>query len=159
MVDIATITAAIAAATSGVGLIDKIADQISRFVRKDPNPAVPKEHRMKIVKEGDAIVSKIHGQENQRITAADLAKLPESDLRHIKVLEKSMENHYAIWESVYPQLALAIDPIVKAKTEQQLKGIIKDMKGDLEGILNFLEQSGFYLDDHYMYIRDVVRSV
>jgi DNA polymerase I-like protein with 3'-5' exonuclease and polymerase domains len=159
MVDIATITAAIAAATSGVGLIDKIADQISRFIRKDPTPVVPKEYRMKISKEGDTMVSKIHGQENQRITFEDFAKLPESDLRHIKVLEKSMENHYAIWASVYPTLALAVDPIAKAKTEQQLKGIIADMKGDLEGILNFIEKLGFYLDDHYMYVRDTVRSV
>ena len=52
----------------------------------------------------------------------------------------------------------AVDPIAKAKTEQQLKGIIADMKGDLEGILNFIEQSGLYLDDHYMHIRDLARS-
>ena len=85
-----------------------------------------------------------------------LEKLPESTLRHIKVLEESMENHYSIWASVYPQLALAVDPIVKAKIEQQLKGVIKDMKRDLEGILNFIEQSGLYLDDHYIHIRNLV---
>jgi len=158
MVDIATITAAISAATSAVGLIDKIADQIDRFMTNRPEPAVPVEHRMKIEKEGDAIVSKSHGQEQQRITAQDLEKLPESTLKHIKVLEESMENHYAIWASVYPQLALAVDPIAKAKTEQQLKGVIQSMKGDLEGILNFIEQSGLYLDDHYMHIRDLVKG-
>jgi len=158
MVDIATITAAIGAATSAVGLIDKIADQIIRFLTKRPEPVVPKEHRLKIEKEGDAIVSKYHGQEAQRITAQDLQKLPEATLRHIKVLEQSMENHYSIWAAVYPQLALAVDPIAKAKIEQQLRGIIAGMKGDLEGILNFLEQSGLHLDDHYMHIRDLVRS-
>jgi hypothetical protein len=159
MVDIATITAAIMAATSAVGLIDKISDQVTRFITKESEPPVPKEHRMKIEKDGDSIVSKYNGQENQRITAKELEKLPEADLRHIKVLEQSMENHYSIWASVYPQLALAVDPIAKAKTEQQLKGIITGMKGDLEGILNFIEQSGLYLDDHYMHIRDLARSV
>lgn len=64
----------------------------------------------------------------QRITASDLQKLPEADLRHVKVLEQSMENHYMIWASVYPQLALAVDPIAKATTEQRLKQIIAAMK-------------------------------
>ncbi|HUE70210.1 MAG TPA: hypothetical protein VMP01_04910 [Pirellulaceae bacterium] len=159
MVDLATIAAAITAATSAVGLIDKIADQIDRFLTKEPEPAVPKEHRLKIEKEGNAIVSRYHGQENQRIAAEDLQKLPESDLRHIKVLEQSMENHYAIWAAVYPQLALAVDPIAKAKTDQQLRGIIREMKGDLDGILTFLESAGLQLDDHYLHIRDLVAKV
>lgn len=156
MVDIGTITAAIGAATSAVEIIDKIADQIDRFITKSPEPAIPKEHRLKIAKEGNAIVSKYHGQEHQRITAEDLQKLPESELHHISVLERSMENHYSIWSAVYPQLALAVDPIAKAKMEVQLKGIIIGMRGDLEGILGFLERSGLQLDDHYMHIRDVV---
>jgi len=158
MIDLATITAAIGAATSAVGVIDKIADQIDRFMTKRSEPSVPKEHRLKIEKEGEAIVSKYHGQEHQRITAQDLEKLPEATLRHIKVLEQSMEKHYSLWAAVYPQLALAVDPIAKAKIEQQLKGVIVGMKGDLEGILNFLEQSGLHLDDHYIHIRDLLRS-
>lgn len=158
MIDLAIITAAIAAATSGVGLIDKIADQVDRFLTKRPEPAVPKEHRMQIAREGDAIVSKSYGKVQQRITAQDLQKLPEATLRHVKVFEQSMENHYSIWAAVYPQLAIAIDPIAKAKTEQQLKAVIAGMKGDLEGILSFLEQAGLYLDDHYIHVRDVVRS-
>lgn len=159
MVDLAMIAAAITAATSAVGLIDKIADQIDRFLTKSPEPAVPKEHRLQIEKEGNAIVSRYHGQESQRITAEDLQKLPEADLRHIKVLEQSMENHYSIWAAVYPQLALAVDPIAKAKTEQQLKGILGGMRGDLEGILTFLERSGLHLDDHYLHVRDLVAKV
>jgi hypothetical protein len=57
---------------------------------------------------------------------------------------------------VYPQLALSVDPIAKAKTEQQLKGIVVAMQGDLVGILDFLERAGLSLDDHYRNIRDVV---
>ncbi|KRE52400.1 hypothetical protein ASG92_25470 [Arthrobacter sp. Soil736] len=148
----------ISAAASAVGLIDKIADQVERFMTKTTKPAVPKEHRLKIEKEGDALVSRDHGNEYQRITTKDLQKLPEANLRHIKVLEQAMENHYSIWAAVYPQLALAVDPIAKAKIEQQLKGIVADMKGTLEGILGFLEDIGIHLDDHYMHIRNVVMS-
>lgn len=156
MIDLVTITAAIGAATAGIKLIDKIGDQVSHFLTKSETPIMPVEHRAKIEREGDAIVQKHHGVEYQRITASDLQMLPEAELRHVKVLEKSMENHYAVWAAVYPQLALAVDPIAKAKTEQQLKGIIVDMKGDLVGILDFLLQAGLDLDDHYRNIRDVV---
>ena len=159
MVDLATISAAISAATSAVGLFDKITDQVERFISKSEVPSVPKEHRMKIAEEDDAIVSREHGHVTQQITANDLEKLPESQLRHVAVLEKSMENHYSIWEKVYPDLALVDSPIQKAKVEKQLEGIIRDMKGDLEGILSFLESCGLYLDDHYMHVRHLVKNV
>jgi len=156
MVDFETITAAIGAATAGIKLIDKIGDQVTRFLNNKEAPTVPVEHGVKIEREGDAIVQKEHGVEYQRITASDLQKLPKGDLRHIKVLEQSMENHYAIWASVYPQLALETNPIAKEKINLQLKTIIAAMKADLIGILDFLSQAGLVLDDHYRYIRDVV---
>jgi hypothetical protein len=159
MIDIVTVTTAIGAATSAVNLFDKIADQIERFISKSSEPSVPKEHRMKIEELEGAIVSKFHGQEHQRITADDLKKLPELQLRHISVLEKSMENHYRIWVKIYPELALIDSPVQKAKVEQQLENIIRNMKGDFEGILSFLESCGLHLDDHYMHIRHLVRQV
>jgi hypothetical protein len=160
MVDLPTVTAAIGAATAGVKLIDKIADQISRFLTNEPNPGPPVEHRAAIEQQGTDIVQKQYGTETQRITAKDLeSQLSEPELRHIKVLEQSMENHYAVWAAVYPQLALSVDPLVKAKTEQQLKGILVDMKRDLVGILDFLLRAGLNLDDHYRHIRDVVAAV
>lgn len=159
MIDLALVTTAISAATSAIGLIDKIDDQIEQFITKRQGPMIPKEHRQKFEREGNAIVSKYEGKKVQRITAKDLEKLPEATLRHIKVLEKSMENYYSIWEAVYPQLALTIDPIAKAKIELQLNDVIRAMREDLKGILDFLKQSGFNLDDHYQQIRSLVESV
>jgi hypothetical protein len=159
MVDLALATAAISAAASAIGLIDKVSDQIERFMARRKEPMVPKEHRMKFEREGNALVSKSQGKKLQTITAKDFQKLPEASLHHIQVLEKSMENHYSVWAAVYPQLALAIDPIAKAKTELQLRDVIAGMKSDLDGILDFLQQSGFYLDDHYQRVRNLVRSV
>lgn len=156
MVDIATITATIGAATSALGLFDKMADQIERFITKQPEPDVPKERRLKIEKSGTDIVARSRGQIVQRITAQELANLPASQVQHIKVLEQSMENHYAVWSQVYPQLALMDSPVQKAKVEQQLRGIVGGMKGDLEGILSFLESCGIQLDDHYMHVRHLV---
>ncbi len=158
MVDLTTISAAIAAAASAVGLFDKIADQVERVLTNRSEPSVPKEHRMQVQGTGTEIVSKSYGQVIQTITAQDLAKLPEAQLQHITVLEKSMQNHYEVWAQVYPQLALMADPVSQARVNQQLKGIVVGMKGDLDGILSFLESCGLHLDDHYMHIRHLVNQ-
>jgi hypothetical protein len=114
---------------------------------------------MKIQREGDQIVSRVHGQVEKTITAKDLKSLPPTELRHITTLERSMENHYGTWERVYPELALLDSPVQKAKVEQQLEQVIRSMKADLEGILSFLESCGLHLDDHYMHIRYLVARV
>ena len=159
MVDIGTLTAALGAASAGIQLIDKISDQVTRFITGHPDPEVPKTHRSTIERDGQSLVRRYRGIEYQRITAADLEKLPEADLRHIRVHEQSMENLYLVWMGVYPQLALALDPIAKVKAEIQLRSIVSAMKTDLVAILNFLEDAGLELDDHYRQVRDVVSSI
>ena len=94
----------------------------------------------------------------QRITFADFVKLPEDVLLHIKTLEKSMQNYYTIWSAVYPTLSLEIDPVKKIKIELTLKQEILAMKNDLERILKFLEDCGFWLDDHYLGIRETLKN-
>lgn len=155
VVDIALVTAAIGAATSAVGLFDKMADQIERFITKRPDLDGASAHRFAIENSGSDLIATHEGEELQRITAQDLANLPPEQLTHITVLEKSMQNHYAIWSQVYPQLAL-MEGIQKAKVEQQLREIVNGMKGDLEAIFSFLMSCGFSLDDHYMRIRHVI---
>lgn len=155
-IDIPTITAAIGAASAAVGLIDKMADQLESFLTGRQQPSVPNEHRMKIEAVGTDIVAREHGHVLKTITAKDLAKLPSEQLRHISVLEKSMENHYELWAAVYPQRNASVDPIVNAKVNQQLKQIVSNMSDDLDGILSFLESCGMYLDDHYLNIRHLV---
>ncbi len=149
---------AISAVASAIGLFDKIADQIERFLTKKPAPSVPKEHRLMFERSGDTIVAKSSGTVIKTITADDLQNLPESQLRHVKVFEQAMENHYSIWEAVYPKLALEVDPIRKAQIEKQLQDTIRNMKKDLNGVCKFLEDCGFYLDDHYMHIKDLVNQ-
>jgi hypothetical protein len=155
MMDINTM---LTAATSAVGLFDKIADEVKRFIKKDDTPDVPHEYRMKISRDGNDLVSKYDGVETQRITGQDLEKLRPDIFAHVRTLEGSMQNYYFIWSETYPQLALLSDPIQKAKVEAGLRREVLFMKKDLERILKFLEDCGFYLDDHYLGIRDALRD-
>ncbi len=155
MVDPVTV---IGAATAAVGLFDKIADQVERFIEKRSAPAVPAEHRMVITQDKGDLVALNHGRETQRISGQDLASLPAPLLGHVSVIEKSMENHYRVWSSAYPQLALLDSPVQKAKVEAQLSDVIVGMKSDLDGILAFLESAGLHLDDHYLHVRQLVKD-
>jgi hypothetical protein len=155
MIDIPTF---IATATSAVGLFDKIADQVKRFIKKENPQTAPPQHSMKIEKEDNSLVSRRHGIVEQRIDGDQLQKLPDNMLSHIKTLEKSMQNYYAIWSSTYPQLPLLSDPVQKAKVEAALRQEVLAMKNDLERILKFIEKCGFWLDDHYLEIRDALEN-
>jgi hypothetical protein len=158
VVDIAVITGAITAATKAVGLFDKIADQVERFITKQAAATTTPNYRMKIESSPNAkaIVATNRGRMIQTITADQMKNLPPGDLQHIGVFEQSMENHYHIWASVYPQLSIMDSPIQRAKVEQQLSQIVRNMNGDLQQILSFLEQAGLQLDDHDQRIRHLV---
>jgi DNA polymerase I-like protein with 3'-5' exonuclease and polymerase domains len=149
--------AIISATTAAIGLFDKIADQIERFITKRPQPDVPAEYRVSISEKDGAIIATERGRETQRITRDDLQKLPSELLDHVRVYEKSMQNYYSLWSRVYPELAL-LDGLQKARTEQQLADLIRAMKVDLDGILGFLESAGLSLDDHYRHIRQLVND-
>lgn len=145
-------------ATSAFGLFDKIADQVKRFVKKEPPTVVTPDYKMILEQDLDgSLVSKVYGSVVQKKTYKDLEQaLDEKDLIHIKTLEKSMQNYYSIWSSTYPQLSTFIDPVQKAKVELSLRNEVLDMKKDLERILKFIEKCGFELDDHYRGIREAL---
>jgi hypothetical protein len=111
--------AVLSAAAAAVTLFDSIADQVERFIKKRPEPAVPPEYRMTIGEADGDLVAREHGEEIQRITGEDLAKrnLPQPILDYVLVLEKSMQNHYTVWSMLYPQLAVLDSPVQKATVE------------------------------------------
>ncbi|MEM9596620.1 MAG: hypothetical protein AAGD06_20295 [Acidobacteriota bacterium] len=155
--DIATATAVISAATSAVTLFDKFADQVVRFMRKEPGPLeLPKEHEFKVEGGGSELAVQSNGNTVQVIRGEDLKNLPASYYRHIKTLEASVERYYSVWQQVYPRRDDG-DLVANAKINNQLRDLALKMKGDLAGIVDFLESIGVQLDDHYMVYRDVIR--
>ena len=103
MLDPVTVTGIITAASSAIDLVDKVADQFSRFVTKRPDPTGPKEYRYKIEGDSQKIVVKSQGKEIQRITGDDLKNLPTDFYQHIQTLEQSMQAHYRLWQRIYPK--------------------------------------------------------
>jgi hypothetical protein len=63
-----------------------------------------------------------------------------------------MEINLAAWERAYPHRALS--PEDRAIADRTLDA----MGEDLASVLDLVEQSGFYLDDHYQSVRYALRD-
>ena len=150
--DLVTATAVITAATSAVGLFDKVADQVVRFIRKQPDPpGPPKEFQYKVGGNGDELKVEAQGRTVQVIKGEDLKKLPADYYQHIQTLEASVQRYYDVWKQVYPHRDDG-DLVTNAKVNNQLQDLALKMKDDLTGIIDFLQSIGVMLDDHYMII-------
>ena len=127
------------------------------FMTNRPVASSPIGHRCKIEADSNKIFVTIEGRVPQTITADDLKKqLTPADYNHIKTLEESMQEHYRIWQSIYPKRNSSPDPLKNREAHEIISRLILDMEGDLNGIIKFVESLGLRLDDHYMHIRDLV---
>lgn len=101
--DPATATAVLGAATAAVGLFDKVADQVVRFIEKRPDPpGPPKEYRYKISGSGNELKVEAGGHTVQILRGEDLKTLPSEYYEHIKTLESYVQRYYDVWKQVYP---------------------------------------------------------
>ncbi len=150
LLDLATATAVIAGAGSAVGLFDKVADQVVRFIRKTPEPpGPPKEFQLKVTGKGSKL--KVESLTVALFTffAEDLEHLPPDYYGHIQTLEASVQTILRRLEQVYPHRDDG-DLITNAKLNNQSRDLSLKMKDDLAGIVDFLQSIGVHLDDHYM---------
>ncbi len=154
--DPASIVTVISAISSSIDLFDKIADQIAGYLSKGKETRGKRPYGFKVERDGDTLVAKVDDDVFQTITADDLRNLPDDQLKYVQALERSMENNFLLWTSIYPDLPLIDSPVQKAKVEAQLRDILKKIKDDLDGIIEFLKSIGLHLDDHYMHIRDLL---
>ena len=161
MLSPAEIAALVAATKGAVDLFDKFGGQLLSFLRRGPKEPEGSEDRwkIKITTEDNNIVVKQNAQTIQTIKHDQLASnLHPTDLALVQTYENKMNEYFALWRAVYDQKDSSADALVNAKTDAQLEKLIVKMRGELLGILQFLEQTGVHLDDHYLSIRNLVQS-
>lgn len=115
---------------------------------------VPDAYRLRFAADGGDVVGRSRdGGEVQRVTRAQLARrLKKEQLRHVEVLERSMEINKAIWDERYPRRVL--DRRSRRKANEAAGALAEDLSAVLEAV----EQAGLWLDDHYMEVRQVVQQ-
>ncbi len=150
-----TILAAFAAASRGINLINRVADDmVDLLAQQEP---YPREHRLTIEGTSTEIVETNYGQSGKTISSEDLKNLPEDLLTQISIYERAAENQLVSWGEIYPKRNTSTNQVENDGIEKELKQIAFNVKEELEGILAFLESAGFILGDHYFRFRDVIR--
>jgi len=147
---------AVEAASTAMGWIDTYGDEfVSLLAGRD----YLSRGEEKIERVGNDLVLKYGETEDGRVTYDQLLeRLSEKELRHIEVLQQSMDNYYSDWESIFPQLALEKDPDKSAQLRQRLKEIVAGMKWGLIAILDFVRQMGLELVDHYREFYNLINN-
>jgi hypothetical protein len=146
----------IGAISTVLNITDQISNQLDRFKNDEPEPEEEPPHSIIATRERpDTIIVRRYGDEVERITSDDLAKLDRSSQGLIKAFEESMDRHYQLWITVYPKRDQSPDPMVNAQVNQQLKETAKRMCSDLGHILGYLDSLGKDLQDHYAHVRYV----
>lgn len=141
-----------------IALMNEFGDDWADYASQSPSYP-PHEYRRVILEENETIVSRQYGKELERITFDDFEqKLKPDDLDHINTLEKSLENHYALWKELYPQRTNLVDSEQEKAVNHKLDKLVKAIAQDLKGTLQFLELLGFDLDDHYLRYRELARQ-
>jgi hypothetical protein len=129
---------------------DRLSDEIEATIKNQPPPQVTRPKKFLIQRAGkDAIVY----QRMHTISPDQFNQFPVDVQRQIRTYKKSMETLNKEWESIKRQHATSqIDPHVRDK---QL-ALIRQMKSDLIGIVDAVERTGYYLEDHYRDVRNLI---
>jgi hypothetical protein len=135
-----------------MAIIDAIWDDLERARTGQPPPA-PDSYGQRFETEGDDLVVRSHGQVLERITPDEYEqRLTPGQLEDVARIEKSMEINLAEWKRVYPTRAVnAADGALFVRVRDALVE-------DLDAVSHLLQVSGFWLDDHYIGVRGVLRS-
>jgi hypothetical protein len=131
---------------------DQISDEIQATIRNIPSDP-SHVHRFLIRRMGNSVVA----YERMRvITAKELELLPKDQRDLIRAYEKSMENLKKEWMKLKrTDVESQLDPEMRERRLALLRG----MKENLIGILDFLPSQGIYLDDHYADVRHLVSNL
>jgi hypothetical protein len=145
-----------------LGFFDKIGGQIKAVILGDPKEAEAGEGRWRhrINGEDDKLIVRQDGRTIQIITGDEIArKLSPDDLVLVRTYEQRMGRNYKLWQATYPEKGASSDRQVNEQTDQKINALIRKMKEDITGIIDFLASLGVMLDDHYMHIRQLVGDI
>ena len=130
---------------------DKISDEIEAAI-KDQQVDSSHAHGFLIQRMGDSVVAY---QKMRLITGEELAQLPVDQRNLIRDYEKSMKDLLKEWRKIKHGGTTQLDPEIRKKK----LNLLRTMKDDLVGVLDFLQKQGVYLDDHYIEVRHLVSNL
>ena len=142
-----------------VSTIDKLYTQFTAYTAKQrPDGTLPLSPTVQADLQHEALLIKSpKGEIVQRIPLDQLKSLTSSDLTTVESLNTSISIYKRQWEKIQSQLGMqSVDE--QARLEEKLRYLAKQMSGDLEALLDFLEMRiGVRPDQRFLDVRAICR--
>jgi hypothetical protein len=156
MIGSASLRDALKATAGSAQILDRVAQQMVRVFEIDPSP--PRPSGWQLLPDEQAIAA-VERDGIRMITASDLARLPEPELRRLFFIERSLQNHYEAWLRVLPKLQPPCEPSVALQCRHLLREIAVDMVPDVEALCHTLEHAGVEGEEGFQRVSELIRSV
>jgi hypothetical protein len=148
----ASTAAAMKSFSKAMNTVNKLYPQVQAFRANQPEER--RTHSVIIEGRGDHVVKNKRG-DLTTLTAADLEKLSERQLRHISIFQRDLEKSYAKWERLYRRRRKEM-PNVTADTRTAMREVIADMKDSLDRVIGFIDAANLDIEDHYAMFHHII---
>jgi hypothetical protein len=156
MIGSASLRDALKATVGSAQILDRVAQQMVRVFEVEPTPVPTGGWRLL---SDDQAIAAVDKEDVRLITANDLARLSEPELRRLFVIERSLQNHYESWLRVLPKLQSTCEPSVALQCRSLLREIAVEMVPDVEALCRALEHAGIEGEKDLHRASELFRSV
>jgi hypothetical protein len=133
-------------------IIDDFEPQAKAFIANQPEPENPVIHSTRAEQVETSIKLVDRYETRVLITASDLERLDPYAQKLIRAYERTMKELFDRWTELKPQ-RIARDSETRSEARQESDDVRRELCGELNGLLGFIESMGMSLTDHYHHVR------
>jgi hypothetical protein len=148
----ANTSVAMKAFSKALNLVNRLYSQVMSFHHGAPEEH--QQHSLDYKGLGDSIVTTFRTNVTT-LTADDLRKLSDRQLRHISIFQEELEESYERWEKLYRQRRQEL-PLMNPSTADEMRGVLADIRGSLDRVYGFMRESNLYITDHYAIFESII---
>jgi len=135
-------------------IIDNFEPQVSAFVQGAPEPEKPPVHSVRAEQVHESIHLIDSGGTRVLITAQDFESLDSDAQKLIRAYERTMKELFERWTELKPR-RVAQDSETRREARAESDDVRRELCGELNGLLRFIESMGMSLRDHYSTVRHI----
>jgi hypothetical protein len=133
-------------------IIDDFEPQVSAFIQGAPEPEQPTVHSVRAEQVHESIHLIDPGGTRVLITVGDFERLDANAQKLIRAYERTMKELFERWTELKPK-RIAQDQETRREARAESDDIRRELCGELNGLLGFIESMGMSLQDHYAHVR------
>jgi TIR domain len=149
--------AAFQSLSSEINLLNDLTPGLRRVITGEP--VKKKKHRLMFEGKDDELVATKDNKVHISIRFEDFRKrLSPAAFRHIMIFHRRIVGQYRMWARLDSKRYNPQTGLIRKNIDVQQKQLIREMKVNLLRIIEYLQQIGFELEDHYAEIYHLLKT-